>query len=238
MNGLTVEEMLGKRDLDFDMPREEAEGYMRADSQVMTSGKPMIIAEEAVTNVSTGRQHWLRTIKVPLFDERGQATQVLGVAIDITERKQAEVALQVSEERYRTVTELISDYAFSYIVNPDRTITPDWGTNESFMRLAGFKLEEINSTFKLYHPDDQAAVKAQLEKVTRGEPSNQECRIITKTGEIRWIQVRRRPVWDEAQQRVIRFYGVSQDITARKLAEEALQKAHDELEDRVALAYC
>ena len=235
MNGLTVEAMLGKRDIDFDIPYEEAESYMQADRQVMASGKPLIIAEEMASSASTGKQHWLRTIKVPLFDEQGQATQVLGVALDITERKQAEVALQESEERYRAVTELISDYAFAFTVNLDHTIQPDWGTVDSFKRLAGYAPEEIGSTLKLYHPDDAAAVREQLDKVIRGEPSDQECRIITKTGEICWIHLRRRPVWDDAHQRVVRFYGVSQNITARKLAEEALQKAHDELEERVHL---
>ncbi len=235
MSGLTVEDMIGKRDIDFDRVSEEAESYLQADRQVMSTGKPMIIAEESATSALTGKQHWLRTIKVPLFDERGRATQVLGVALDITERKRAEVALQASEERYRTVTELISDYAFSYIVNPDRTISPEWGTAASFMRLAGYTPDEIGSTLMLYHPDDVAAVREQIEKVIDGEASDQECRIVTKSGDIRWIHLRRRPVWDEAQQRVIRFYGVSQDITARKLAEEALQKAHDELEDRVQL---
>jgi len=235
MNGLEVEGMLGKRDVDFGMTKEGAEGFLRDDREVMTTGKTKLIAEEMTISVSTGKPHWLRTIKVPLFDEHGQATQVLGVALDITERKQAEVALQASEERYRTVTDLISDYAFSFRVNSDRSIDYEWGTIDSFTRLSGYQPEEIGSTLKLYHPDDAAAVSEKLEMVKDGQPSDHECRIITKTGEIRWVHLRRRPVWDETHQHVIRFYGVSQDITARKQVEEALQKAHDELEERVNL---
>ncbi|MEO8397358.1 MAG: PAS domain S-box protein, partial [Chloroflexota bacterium] len=106
---------------------------------------------------------------------------------------------------------------------------------ESFRRLAGYYPDEIGSTLKLYHPDDAAAVREVLEKVIDGQAIDQEVRIITKTGELRWVHLRRRPVWDEAHEHVIRFYGVSQDITARKLVEEALQKAHDELEERVNL---
>src|SRR5262249_8944239 len=61
-----------------------------------------------------------------------------------------------------------------------------------------------------------------VEQVIKGQKSEGEYRIITKSGEIRWVYVQRQPEWSETEQRVVRFYGAVKDITERKRAEEAL----------------
>jgi signal transduction histidine kinase len=71
----------------------------------------------------------------------------------------------------------------------------------------------------LYHPEDRARVDADIDRMLQGESLNGEYRIITKSGEQRWVHIYRRPVWDENQQRVSRYYGVAQDITERKQSE-------------------
>ncbi len=154
---------------------------------------------------------------------------------EIAERGRAEAALRGSEERYRIVCELISDYAYSYHVEPDGTLTPDWITADAFTRVTGFTAEEIDArgTLALYHPDDAPAVSKDLEKVLAGQANSGRYRIITKSGERRWLHIYRRPVWDADQGRVVQFFGVAQDITAHKKAEEALEQAKATLEDEV-----
>jgi signal transduction histidine kinase len=71
----------------------------------------------------------------------------------------------------------------------------------------------------LYHPDDAAQVERDLKRVIAGETITNDYRIITKGGEQRWVRIFRRPIFDEAAQRVTHFYGVAQDITMQKLAE-------------------
>ncbi|MCZ7542866.1 MAG: PAS domain S-box protein [Anaerolineae bacterium] len=85
--------------------------------------------------------------------------------------------------------------------------------------------EEIHArgTLALYHRDDTPAVSRDLERVRAGEAVTGEYRIITKSGEMRWLRIYRRPVWDVQENRVVAYYGVAQDITERKQAEEALR---------------
>jgi len=88
--GTTVEELVGKRDSDFAMKAEESERFLRDDRQVMSSQRPVYIAEEPATCAKTGGTRWFQTVKVPLRGADGSSRQVLGVATDITDRKQLE----------------------------------------------------------------------------------------------------------------------------------------------------
>ncbi len=95
--GTTVENLLGKSDADFNFNQEEVAQFLRADREVMKTGIEKIITEETVTDF-TGKVHWFQTIKKPLISPDGKKRQVLGIATDITKRKQAELALQQAKE--------------------------------------------------------------------------------------------------------------------------------------------
>jgi two-component system, cell cycle sensor histidine kinase and response regulator CckA len=104
--GTTVANLLGKTDRDFNSNLEEVEHFLRQDRLAMESGQPLHLPEEPVTNLRTGEVRWFHTIKVPIVGPDGVARQVLGVAADITERRQAETALRESEEHLRQVQRL------------------------------------------------------------------------------------------------------------------------------------
>jgi len=87
--GTTVEALIGKTDADFNPNREEVEFFRKMDLEVMDMRCERFIPEEVVTDAA-GRTRWLQTVKRPIIDEQGCATQVLGAATDITERKRAE----------------------------------------------------------------------------------------------------------------------------------------------------
>jgi two-component system cell cycle sensor histidine kinase/response regulator CckA len=89
-HGTTVENLIGKRDSDFHLKEEEAEQFLRDDLEVISTQRPAFIAEEPATCFKTGATRWFQTVKVPLISADGSAQQVLGVATDITERKQLE----------------------------------------------------------------------------------------------------------------------------------------------------
>jgi two-component system, cell cycle sensor histidine kinase and response regulator CckA len=89
-HGTTVESILGKRDSDFGLKQEEVDQFLRDDREIISSQQPRFIAEEPATSSSTGATRWFQTVKVPLVSSDGSARQVLGVATDITERKQLE----------------------------------------------------------------------------------------------------------------------------------------------------
>ncbi len=94
MAGMSVEEMIGKDDFDLVASREEAEAYRAADRAVMQSGSKMVISEESRTDRS-GRTRFLHTIKIPFTVPETGEPAVLGVCMDITERRQAEEKLNL-----------------------------------------------------------------------------------------------------------------------------------------------
>jgi PAS domain S-box-containing protein len=169
---------------------------------------------------SAGEKHWLHIHRQPVFDSDGKVTHILGVAQDVTAHREAEMHLRASEERYRTLSELMSDYAF-YIRVDGENRTLEWMT-DSFERLTGYHPDEIfpDKTEKLFHPDDIPKLLQDIDKVMQGKETISEVRINTKRGESRSLIYRRRPVWDEDKGKVRGYYTVVEDITERKLAEE------------------
>lgn len=93
---------------------------------------------------------------------------------EIRERQQIEIMLRAGEERYRIISELISDYAFVYKVDPDGVFSIEWATWESYQRLTGHAFEDMNETnpFAVYHADDEALARADVARTIRGKKSN------------------------------------------------------------------
>gem|GEM_PF-1029512 len=172
-----------------------------------------------------GQKLYYEARLVPL--EPGE--NVMAIVRNITERHTTEQALRASEERYRRISELISDYAYSYRVNADGSMYTEWVT-DSYVRLTGYQIGEADrlGNYALYAPDEQARVDADIQAVIRGEHTKSDYRIRTKWGEERWLHVSRYPVWDETENRIVRFYGVAKDITASKNVEAALRQSEDQ----------
>lgn len=98
----TPDDLLGQTDADFNPNKNEVETFLEDDREVMRSGETKVIPEEPVTDLRTGETHWFQTTKVPLFtDQPVEERQVLGVATEITEKKnireQLEQSLQEKE---------------------------------------------------------------------------------------------------------------------------------------------
>lgn len=98
--GTSVENLIGKRDADFNPNEEEVDFFLKMDLEVMDRLASRLIPEEQITD-STGNVRWLQTIKLPLIDDDGVANQVLGSATDITARKHVEQQLRDSETELR-----------------------------------------------------------------------------------------------------------------------------------------
>ncbi len=147
----------------------------------------------------------------------------------LVEKKTAE--LKFSEERHRYISELISDYAYCFLVTADGKLKGEW-LSESFVRVFGFTQKEIDERGgwqSMVHPADLPAAIIHAQKVLLGQPDVCEVRFVTRHGEVRWIRDFARPAWDERLGRVVRIYGAAQDITERKQREEALERQLQEL---------
>jgi len=137
------------------------------------------------------------------------------------ERERALEQLRVSEERYRIVSELSSDYAYSYSVAADGAVALEWITH-AFTRITGYSPQDLEHgvLLPLVHPEDRGAIDRGREILLSGKPYSTEIRIITKDRQVRWLRDSARPVFDLAAGRVARIYGAGQDVTDRKRADE------------------
>ncbi len=212
--------LLGKTDADL-FPAHLARQLREHDlTALMTNA---VSKFDETTEGGGGALQWM-SLKFPLTLSSGRKLLV-ALCFDVTKQKKIEEQLRESEERYRTIADLASDYAFVFQVHQGKTLALEW-MSPSFSRISGLTMEEMldrSGWKKLPHPEDSTVLQQHREAVLSGQEQTCEFRIIAKSGEVRWLHETLRPVWDREQQRVVRIYGAGQDITERKRMSEQLQ---------------
>jgi PAS domain S-box-containing protein len=177
---------------------------------------------------------WVSDESRLILDEAGGARFWQGVILDITDRRHAQEVARNSEARYQALIEGIP--AVVYEMGPDderRTLY----VSPHVEQVLGYSrkewLDQPDIWMELLHPDDREIQLAahDLHNET-GEPWTREYRLIANDGHVVWVSDLATLVRDdEGQPRT--WQGVMLDISAQKDAEEALQRANDELEFRV-----
>lgn len=145
---------------------------------------------------------------------------------DVTERLAAEAALRESEERHRLLSALTSDYTYACRVEPDGRIVIETAT-EGMASVTGYSPEEAEAQggwAALIHPDDLEEARRSAAQSMSGQQTWVDLRLRKRSGETRWVRVFTRPLYDEAQGRVVRLLGAVQDVTERRQAEQALRE--------------
>jgi PAS domain S-box-containing protein len=168
-----------------------------------------------------------------------QDSTVQGIVMNsraIGERKQAEIAVRQSEFHYKIISQITSDFAYSFRAAPDGKFVCEWVT-EAFTRCTGSVPEELAASgwwnLDLVHPDDRAMLIKQLEDCTFSRTGANEYRIINKKGEVRWVRDSWQAVWDKSEGRVVRLWGACQEITDRKQRELQVQVVNEVLQAQI-----
>ncbi|MBI4082921.1 MAG: PAS domain S-box protein [Candidatus Lambdaproteobacteria bacterium] len=228
-HGLTLEQYVGRRFGDLpDVGPERAARALEHDQRVLATGRP---SEDPAVEFTRpdGSPGVRRVYKAPLLDERGRVSAVVGVAEDITERRQQEERLRQSEERYRSLVE----GSIQGI-----TIVQDWQRvycNRAFAEMLGHERpEELigKPVSDWLSPEVRQARRAHSHALLRGEI---EPTLSTFSGRHR----SGRDIWVQALSQVVSWEGrpalqaTYQDITDRHRQEEQLRQSEQRFRDLV-----
>jgi len=140
--------------------------------------------------------------------------------------------LRESEERYRLVSSVISDYTFSNVQNEKGDIVLNWVAG-AFEQISGYTVEEFNARggwVSTIHPGDLDQDAHDMELLRHNQQVISELRTIHKDGTIRWVKSYAHPVWDEEKNQLVGIYGAVQDITDRKRIEHERENLIQDLE--------
>jgi len=209
------------------VPEEDRDLVRTEASEILAGHEPRSIEHRIMRK--DGQIRWVSNSLVPSYDVEGHLLSYDGLIRDITNRKIAEETLRESEERYRQLVETMNeglamadhDYLFTFV-------------NERFAEMLGYSREEMLGCHLLefVHGDYQDFMKEQMAKRRGGETKSYEIDWLAQDGRRVYTLISPRVFFD-SQGQFTGSLGVLTDITDRKRAEEALQKAHAELELRV-----
>ena len=216
-------DLVGKDDFQMSW-RQQAELYRSDDRQVLRHGQPKLFIEEPQTTPD-GKTLTLLTSKIPLRSAEGEITGVLGMYMDITERKQAEEKLRATELRLREIAANLPGVVYQLTVNRNGFFEVPFmsaGCESLFGRsVAGMDFAAL--WFDQMPPDDLAGLRKTLAAAAkRMEPWSMEFRIVLSDGQTKWLRGSANP--QQLPKGGIIWNGVLLDVTERKQAEEKAQQ--------------
>lgn len=217
--GYSRNQLVGKNDYDF-FPQDEADFFTQKDREVLTTKRLLDIPSEPIQTKARGTRI-LHTKKIPLYDETGTPQYLLGISEDITERMQAEQALRESEQRYGSLVSQATDIIYTAGLDGRFAFV-----NAASCSVMGYQEQELlgKHYLELIREDfrDTAQRFYQRQLAERVPSTYLEFPAISKDGREIWFGQRVQLRFKE--QAVVGVEAIARDITARKMAERALEE--------------
>lgn len=172
------------------------------------------------------REAWVLTQSIPMHDMLGQVTGVLTACVDLTERKEAELALKESQHLISRMME--SSPQITYVMDlHSRNISY---ANQQLTRLLGVSAVEMEmrgtTVTELLHPEDEQMVLLHWEEMKlaeEGQVYEIEFRIQNVVGSYRWVRTREVVFSRGVNGQVQQIVGSAEDITQKRDDEERLR---------------
>lgn len=221
-----ADKWIGQTALDY-YPPEVAKGVLEHDKRVLAEGPS---SREEWVPIKSGEIRCMHVYKFPIKQD-GKPPLIGGMAIDITERKRAEEEIEAERRKLAEIINGMID-GVTIIDLSGKIIT----VNNSTIQQHGYTVEEVigkTPTEVFIDETDVPKFHEALKRLAAGEEiRGQEYLAKRKDGTTFPASVNLSPLSD-VKDKVTTIIAVHRDITERKLAEQRLQKAHDELEIRV-----
>ena len=229
--GTTPEALVGKDDGAFNPNAEQVAFYLQNVREVMTGGKTQVVMEES-TDAATGETLYYQSIKIPLTTPEGNK-QILVIANDVSELKRTQQKLEESERRLSYVLDATGEGIWDWDIATD-IVTH----NRRWCQIAGLDddyLQHPLSAFAaLLHAYDKPQVMEKLQVCLAGKGRYQsEHRMRLQNGSVVWVQDRGDVVERDAGGNPLRMVGSFVDISERKAAELAAERASNLLREAV-----
>jgi PAS domain S-box-containing protein len=173
-----------------------------------------------------GKTRWLHIRGNVKFNADGVAHRISGVVQDITQSKQSEQIVKESEERFHTLADNMSQFAWM----ADETTGIYW-YNQRWYDYSGTTLEDMKGLGwqKLHHPDHlERVIKSKQHSWNLGEIWEDTFPLKGKDGQYRWFLSRAIPI-KEANGKVVRWFGTNTDVTEQNGLIEKLNETVDKL---------
>ena len=201
-------------------PRRTVKDIHRSDREVLEKGVSIDRPEVTVPD-GKGVVHTLQTRKGPLKDAQGNATHVIAITRETTERKRMEEQLRRNEERVRAYIEQANDLIFT--LDASGKIS---SVNQAICKTTGYTNEELvgKSPLERVMPESRDIVQSVLGKVLRGENAERiEVGVLSKDGRPIFLEVRGSTLREEG--RVVGSFHIARDVTERRRIEEKLRES-------------
>ncbi len=223
--GYTVDDLISGRVMyrEIIYP-EDLEHVQEKFEEIVKSGAPEFSIEYRIFT-KTGDVRWINQRTLVQKDSGGRITHFQGVVLDITKRKKSEEKLEEVLRMQKLLTTVINNSPAVVFLWRNEKYWPAFFVSENVVQF-GYTVDDFLSQKvqygKIIHPDDLKRVEEELERsILKGEVSfNSEYRIITKAGDVRWVNER---TFIQRDGTVTCFQGIVLDITPRKKIEEALR---------------
>jgi len=224
--GMSREQLIGKTVYDI-APPDLAEKYDKADRELLKN--PGVQIYEASVAYADGTRHEVVFNKATFANVEGKVAGLVGVILDITASKQTENALRESENKFRLITENMTDCIALLDINGIYQYT-----SPSYRATLGYDQEELIGMpgFRLTHPDDlERITQIYLRAVEKGLHENiYETRLRHRNGHYIPMEIKASTL-NDADGKIIGGVVAGSDITVRKQAEDKLRES-----ERFALA--
>jgi len=166
-----------------------------------------------------GRLFWNQLNISPIHDATGKLTHFVGIQLDITAQKEAEEALQASEERYRRIINTTQEGVCVLDAEGKTTFI-----NQRLADMLGYSLEELQGNFLFDWFDEAGRFEAvqHFEQCKKGIKEQFDFRFRRKDGSQLWTLISANPFFDDKGE-FMGALGMISDITERQQAEETLR---------------